>query len=106
MHHWSFGYELKCPFVFSYKSLQGIKLSIRYMILYVHIWLKWNKYIQMFYVSFLVTIFTKKGYNAHQNWFILSFYIVLPFFIIFTIMIMKRNEMRKSRNKESAEYEG
>uniref|UniRef100_A0A8C9E6P4 ADAM metallopeptidase domain 18 n=1 Tax=Phocoena sinus TaxID=42100 RepID=A0A8C9E6P4_PHOSS len=53
-----------------------------------------------------VTIFTKKGYNAHQNWFILSFYIVLPFFIIFTIMIMKRNEMRKSRNKESAEYEG
>ncbi|XP_022426979.1 disintegrin and metalloproteinase domain-containing protein 18-like [Delphinapterus leucas] len=53
-----------------------------------------------------VTIFTKKGYNAHQNWFILSFYIVLPFFIIFTIMIMKRNEMRKSCNKESAEYEG
>uniref|UniRef100_A0A8C0DQE0 ADAM metallopeptidase domain 18 n=1 Tax=Balaenoptera musculus TaxID=9771 RepID=A0A8C0DQE0_BALMU len=53
-----------------------------------------------------VTIFTKKGYNAHQNWLILSFYIVLPFFIIFTIMIMKRNEMRKSCNKESVEYEG
>nr|XP_005897599.1 PREDICTED: disintegrin and metalloproteinase domain-containing protein 18 [Bos mutus] len=52
------------------------------------------------------TTFTKKGYNTHQNWLILSFYIFLPFFIIFTIMIMKRNEMRKSCNKESVEYEG
>ncbi|KAG5194466.1 hypothetical protein MJT46_018734 [Ovis ammon polii x Ovis aries] len=52
------------------------------------------------------TVFTKKGYNTHQNWLILSFYIFLPFFITCTIMIMKRNEMRKSCNKESVEYEG
>ncbi|XP_069429050.1 disintegrin and metalloproteinase domain-containing protein 18 [Ovis canadensis] len=52
------------------------------------------------------TMFTKKGYNTHQNWLILSFYIFLPFFITCTIMIMKRNEMRKSCNKESVEYEG
>nr|XP_044606972.1 disintegrin and metalloproteinase domain-containing protein 18-like isoform X1 [Equus asinus] len=52
-------------------------------------------------------VFIKKGYDTHRNnWLILSFYIVLPFFTIFTIMIMKRNEMRKSRNRENAEYEG
>nr|KAF6459917.1 ADAM metallopeptidase domain 18 [Molossus molossus] len=49
----------------------------------------------------------KKGYNAHQNnWFFLSFYIALPFFIIFTIMIKKRNEIRKSCNTKNAEHEG
>uniref|UniRef100_A0A3Q2GVC5 ADAM metallopeptidase domain 18 n=1 Tax=Equus caballus TaxID=9796 RepID=A0A3Q2GVC5_HORSE len=52
-------------------------------------------------------VFIKKGYDTHRNnWLILSFYIVLPFFTIFTIMIMKRNEMRKSHNRENAEYEG
>ncbi|GAB5570297.1 disintegrin and metalloproteinase domain-containing protein 18-like isoform X2 [Prionailurus iriomotensis] len=52
-------------------------------------------------------IFIEEGYNAQQNnWLILSFYIVLPFIIIFTIMIMKRNEMRKSCNRQNAEYEG
>ncbi|XP_027455317.1 disintegrin and metalloproteinase domain-containing protein 18 isoform X5 [Zalophus californianus] len=52
-------------------------------------------------------IFIKEDYNAQQNnWLILSFYIVLPFIIIFTIMIMKRNEMRKSCNRENAEHEG
>ncbi|XP_046504765.1 disintegrin and metalloproteinase domain-containing protein 18-like [Equus quagga] len=51
--------------------------------------------------------FIKKGYDTHRNnWLVLSFYIVLPFFTIFTIMIMKRNEMRKSRNRENTEYEG
>ncbi|XP_047573114.1 disintegrin and metalloproteinase domain-containing protein 18 isoform X1 [Lutra lutra] len=52
-------------------------------------------------------IFIKEDPSAQQNnWLILSFYIVLPFIIIFTIMIMKRNEMRKSCNRENAEYEG
>ncbi|XP_038545728.1 disintegrin and metalloproteinase domain-containing protein 18 isoform X6 [Canis lupus familiaris] len=52
-------------------------------------------------------IFIKEDYNAQQNnWLILSFYIVLPFIIIFTIMIIKRNEMRKSCKRENAEYEG
>ncbi|XP_049487428.1 disintegrin and metalloproteinase domain-containing protein 18-like isoform X2 [Panthera uncia] len=52
-------------------------------------------------------IFIEEGYNAQKNnWLILSFYIVLPFIIIFTIMIMKRNEMRKSCNRQNAEYEG
>uniref|UniRef100_A0A8D0RUY8 ADAM metallopeptidase domain 18 n=1 Tax=Sus scrofa TaxID=9823 RepID=A0A8D0RUY8_PIG len=52
-------------------------------------------------------VFIKKAYNTHQgNWLILSFYISLPFFIIFIFMIMKRNEMRRSCNKENAEYEG
>uniref|UniRef100_A0A8C3WP32 ADAM metallopeptidase domain 18 n=1 Tax=Catagonus wagneri TaxID=51154 RepID=A0A8C3WP32_9CETA len=52
-------------------------------------------------------VFSKKGYSTHRsNWLILSFYIALPFFIIFTFMIMKRNEMRQSYNKENAEYEG
>uniref|UniRef100_M3YCX7 ADAM metallopeptidase domain 9 n=1 Tax=Mustela putorius furo TaxID=9669 RepID=M3YCX7_MUSPF len=52
-------------------------------------------------------IFIKEDSSAQQNnWLILSFYIVLPFIIIFTIMIMKRNEMRKSCNRENAEYEG
>ncbi|XP_057552949.1 disintegrin and metalloproteinase domain-containing protein 18-like [Hippopotamus amphibius kiboko] len=53
-----------------------------------------------------VTFFAKKGYSAHQNWLILSFYIVLPFFVIFTLMVMKRNEMRRSSSKVSTEYEG
>ncbi|KAM9194451.1 disintegrin and metalloproteinase domain-containing protein 18 [Dugong dugon] len=48
----------------------------------------------------------KKDYSARQNWFILGFYIFLPFFIIFIIVVMKRNEMRKSWNREEAEYEG
>uniref|UniRef100_A0A8I5NDF8 ADAM metallopeptidase domain 18 n=1 Tax=Papio anubis TaxID=9555 RepID=A0A8I5NDF8_PAPAN len=48
--------------------------------------------------------YTEKGYNAHwNNWFILSFYIVLPFFIIFTIVIFKRNEIRKLCNRENTE---
>ncbi|XP_030793734.1 disintegrin and metalloproteinase domain-containing protein 18 isoform X2 [Rhinopithecus roxellana] len=48
--------------------------------------------------------YTEKGYSTHwNNWFILSFYIVLPFFIIFTIVIFKRNEIRKSCNRENAE---
>uniref|UniRef100_A0A2K5HY52 Uncharacterized protein n=1 Tax=Colobus angolensis palliatus TaxID=336983 RepID=A0A2K5HY52_COLAP len=48
--------------------------------------------------------YTEKGYSTHwNNWFILSFYIVLPFFIIFTIVIFKRNEIRKSYNRENAE---
>ncbi|XP_032185182.1 disintegrin and metalloproteinase domain-containing protein 18-like isoform X3 [Mustela erminea] len=52
-------------------------------------------------------IFIKEDSSAQQNnWLILSFYIVLPFIIIFAIMIMKRNEMRKSCNRENAEYEG
>nr|KAF6427066.1 ADAM metallopeptidase domain 18 [Rousettus aegyptiacus] len=52
-------------------------------------------------------VFIKKGYNIQQNnWLILSFYIALPFFIIFIIMIIKRNEMRKSCNRENTEYEG
>uniref|UniRef100_A0A8D2JQN2 Disintegrin and metalloproteinase domain-containing protein 2 n=1 Tax=Sciurus vulgaris TaxID=55149 RepID=A0A8D2JQN2_SCIVU len=52
-------------------------------------------------------LFLKKGYNAHRyNWLILSFYIILPFFITFTLVIMKRNEMRKSGNRENTEYEG
>ncbi|CAK7294747.1 Disintegrin and metalloproteinase domain-containing protein 18 [Vulpes lagopus] len=52
-------------------------------------------------------IFIKEDYNAQQNnWLILSFYIALPFIIIFTIMIIKRNEMRKSCKRENAEYEG
>ncbi|KAB1257759.1 Disintegrin and metalloproteinase domain-containing protein 18 [Camelus dromedarius] len=49
----------------------------------------------------------KKGYKTHQsNWLTLSFYIVLPFFVFFTTMIIKRNEMRKVCNRENAEYEG
>nr|XP_012632897.1 disintegrin and metalloproteinase domain-containing protein 18 isoform X3 [Microcebus murinus] len=49
----------------------------------------------------------KKGYNAHQNnWLILSFYILLPFLITFTIVIIKRNEMNKSCNRESTGYKG
>ncbi|XP_004475183.2 disintegrin and metalloproteinase domain-containing protein 18 isoform X2 [Dasypus novemcinctus] len=49
----------------------------------------------------------KKGYKALQNnWLILSFYIFLPFFLFFIIAVMKRNEMRKSCNKEKSEYEG
>nr|XP_031547407.1 disintegrin and metalloproteinase domain-containing protein 18-like isoform X1 [Vicugna pacos] len=49
----------------------------------------------------------KKGYKTHQsNWLTLSFYIVLPFLICFTTMIIKRNEMRKVCNRENAEYEG
>ncbi|XP_060038216.1 disintegrin and metalloproteinase domain-containing protein 18-like isoform X1 [Erinaceus europaeus] len=52
------------------------------------------------------TVFTR-SYKTHQNnWLILSFYIALPFLIIFTIMLIKRNEMRKSCNRENAEYEG
>ncbi|ELK08742.1 Disintegrin and metalloproteinase domain-containing protein 18, partial [Pteropus alecto] len=52
-------------------------------------------------------VFIKKGYNIQRNnWLILSFYIALPFFIIFTIMIIKRNEMRKSCSRENTEYEG
>uniref|UniRef100_A0A2K5M2A6 ADAM metallopeptidase domain 18 n=1 Tax=Cercocebus atys TaxID=9531 RepID=A0A2K5M2A6_CERAT len=48
--------------------------------------------------------YTEKGYNTHwNNWFILSFYIVLPFFIIFTIVIFKRNEIRKLCNRENTE---
>uniref|UniRef100_A0A8C0X6Y5 Disintegrin and metalloproteinase domain-containing protein 18 n=1 Tax=Castor canadensis TaxID=51338 RepID=A0A8C0X6Y5_CASCN len=38
----------------------------------------------------------KSGFNKHwDNWLILSFYILLPFLITFSIMIIKRNEMRK-----------
>ncbi|KAG8512506.1 Disintegrin and metalloproteinase domain-containing protein 18 [Galemys pyrenaicus] len=49
----------------------------------------------------------KKGYNAHlSNWLILSFYIVLPFFIIFIVMIMKLNEVKISCKRVNAEYEG
>lgn len=60
-----------------------------------------------FYVSFLDTIFIKKGYNAQKNnWLILRFLILLPFCVIFTVMIMKRNEMRKVCKIENTEYEG
>ncbi|XP_073074922.1 disintegrin and metalloproteinase domain-containing protein 18 isoform X2 [Manis javanica] len=53
------------------------------------------------------TIFIKKGYNAQKNnWLILSFLILLPFCVIFTVMIMKQNEMRKVCNIENTEYEG
>ncbi|KAM5275994.1 disintegrin and metalloproteinase domain-containing protein 18-like [Hipposideros larvatus] len=53
------------------------------------------------------TIFIKKDYSVHRNnWLILSFYIALPFLIIFTIMIMKQNEIRKSCNRKNAEYKG
>uniref|UniRef100_A0A2R9AHJ0 ADAM metallopeptidase domain 18 n=1 Tax=Pan paniscus TaxID=9597 RepID=A0A2R9AHJ0_PANPA len=49
--------------------------------------------------------YTEKGYNTHwNNWFILSFCIFLPFFIVFTTVIFKRNEIRKSCNRENAEY--
>ncbi|VTJ86685.1 Hypothetical predicted protein, partial [Marmota monax] len=51
--------------------------------------------------------FLKKGYNAHRyNWLILSFYIFLPFFIAFILVIIKRNERRKSDNREKTECEG
>ncbi|XP_048648824.1 disintegrin and metalloproteinase domain-containing protein 18 isoform X10 [Marmota marmota marmota] len=51
--------------------------------------------------------FLKKGYNAHRyNWLILSFYIFLPFFISFILVIIKRNERRKSDNREKTECEG
>ncbi|XP_077008669.1 disintegrin and metalloproteinase domain-containing protein 18-like isoform X1 [Tamandua tetradactyla] len=51
--------------------------------------------------------FIKKGYSTQwNNWIILSFYIFLPFFIFFTIVVTKRSEMRKSCNKEKSEYEG
>ncbi|XP_045142796.1 disintegrin and metalloproteinase domain-containing protein 18 [Echinops telfairi] len=48
----------------------------------------------------------KRDYSTHQNWFILSFYIFLPFIIIFIVMVTKRNEMRKSRNRKEAEHKG
>nr|XP_008272155.1 disintegrin and metalloproteinase domain-containing protein 18 isoform X1 [Oryctolagus cuniculus] len=51
--------------------------------------------------------FVKKDYNTHQNnWLILSFYIFLPFFMIFIIAIIRRNEVRKSCDKENREREG
>ncbi|XP_037382007.1 disintegrin and metalloproteinase domain-containing protein 18-like isoform X2 [Talpa occidentalis] len=53
------------------------------------------------------TIYVKKGYPGHlNNWLILSFYIVLPFFIIFIVVIMKRNEMKISCKRENTECEG
>ncbi|XP_006860053.1 PREDICTED: disintegrin and metalloproteinase domain-containing protein 18-like [Chrysochloris asiatica] len=52
------------------------------------------------------TFVTKRDHSSHQNWFILSFYISLPFLITFIIVIIKRNEMRKSWNREEVEYEG
>ncbi|XP_062932802.1 LOW QUALITY PROTEIN: disintegrin and metalloproteinase domain-containing protein 18-like [Cynocephalus volans] len=47
--------------------------------------------------------FVKKGYNTHQNdWLILSFCIFLPFFTTFIIVITKRNEkktMQQSKHR-------
>uniref|UniRef100_A0A2K6T353 ADAM metallopeptidase domain 18 n=1 Tax=Saimiri boliviensis boliviensis TaxID=39432 RepID=A0A2K6T353_SAIBB len=49
--------------------------------------------------------YTEKSYNKQwNNWFILSFYIFLPFFMIFIIVIFKRNEIRKLSNRENTEY--
>ncbi|KAM6221042.1 disintegrin and metalloproteinase domain-containing protein 18-like [Rhynchocyon petersi] len=38
---------------------------------------------------------TKKGNSTYQNWLILSVYIFLPFFVMFIIMVVKRNKRRK-----------
>ncbi|KAF6083636.1 ADAM metallopeptidase domain 18 [Phyllostomus discolor] len=53
------------------------------------------------------SIFIKKDHDAHQyNWIILSFYIALPFLIIFIMIVKKLSEVRKSCNRENAKYEG
>ncbi|XP_055972635.1 LOW QUALITY PROTEIN: disintegrin and metalloproteinase domain-containing protein 18-like [Sorex fumeus] len=54
-----------------------------------------------------LNFYNKIHSNTHQNnWLILSFYILLPFIIIFTIMIIKRHKKRKICNKENEEYYG
>ncbi|XP_012519157.1 PREDICTED: disintegrin and metalloproteinase domain-containing protein 18-like, partial [Propithecus coquereli] len=51
--------------------------------------------------------FQTSDHNTPQNnWLILSFYILLPFLIIFTTVIIRRNEMNKSCNRESKGYKG
>ncbi|XP_075413335.1 disintegrin and metalloproteinase domain-containing protein 18-like [Tenrec ecaudatus] len=47
-----------------------------------------------------------QDYSTHQNWFILSFYIFLPFIIMFIVVVTKQNELRKSRNRKEAENKG
>ncbi|XP_006900364.1 PREDICTED: disintegrin and metalloproteinase domain-containing protein 18-like [Elephantulus edwardii] len=47
----------------------------------------------------------KKNNSTHENWFILSFYIFLPFFITFIIIVFKQNEMTKIMDRKEEIYE-